>query len=101
MTKHCYRFTLKPAVGLDEAEFTLHLAIFSVEGLFGGARLRTEARYQRLIDEHAILVDADTEVGVSLVQVFTNLLTREFGEDSFSVTRVEAEPAADAAGGRL
>ncbi len=91
MTAPIFKFTLDPKLDMDDAESTLHLALFSVEGLYGGARMRTEASYQRLIDEHAIFVDAATDVGRSLVQVFTNLLSREFGENAFRVERVEAE----------
>lgn len=75
-----------------DAELSLHLAIFAIEGLFGAARVRLDASYA--IDEprRVIIVDASNEVGEALVRVFTNLLLREFGDDSLQVERVEVHP---------
>ena len=87
MAKVIYRFEFEPAVPLAEAEMSLHLAMIALEGLFGRAGVRLEARYR--LDEagRAIVVDGSTQVGESLVRVFAALLIREFGDDSFSVSR--------------
>jgi len=87
MTADPYRFEFDHAVPLVEAEMSLHLSLFAVAGLYGEARVRLDARYH--LDEagHAILVDGDTEVGAAVVQVFTSLALREFGETAFQVRR--------------
>lgn len=94
MTPDVYRFELERSVPIDEAEMSLHLALFAVEGLFGQARVRLEAAYHVDEPRSAIVLDATTEVGAAVVRVFTSLLLHEFGGDSFHVRRVEpATPA--------
>ena len=89
MTANVFRFGFVPAVPLTEAELTLHLAIYAAEGLHGEARVRLEVSYQLDRSANAIIVDGETEVGASLVKVFTHLLIRQFGEDGFNVRRIE------------
>jgi len=105
MTTNVFRFEFEPVVSLTEAEMSLHLAMYAVEGLYGEARVRLEASY-RLDDAlRSITVDGETEVGAALVKVYTRLLIREFGEDGFHVRPVDASavqaaqavPAADSA----
>jgi hypothetical protein len=93
MTADVFRFTLSEGTPLDEAELTLQLSLFAVEGLYGSASVRLDASY--FVDEprRIILVDGTNEVGGAVVRVFTNLLLREFGEDSFQVRRVDSCPA--------
>ena len=86
-----YRFHFEPRVSLAEAEMSLHLAMFAIEGLIGRARVRLSARYY--IDEHdqTIVVNACKSVGRMIARVFTGLLLREFGEDAFSVERINQD----------
>jgi hypothetical protein len=90
MTVGVFRFSFSADVPLDEAEMTLQLATFAVEGLFGMARVRLDFSYYVDVPRRAILVDGTKEVGVTVVQVFAGLLLREFGEDSFRVERVHS-----------
>ena len=93
MTSEVFRFTLAEDTPLADAEMTLQLSIFAVEGLFGTANVRLDASYFVDMPRRIILVDGTNEVGGAVVRVFTNLLLREFGEDSFQVRRVDACPA--------
>ncbi len=90
MTANVFRFTFEPMVPLAEAEMTMHLATYAVEGLYGEARVRLEVSYH--IDDalRSITVGGGTEVGAALVKVFTRLLIRELGEDGFHVRPVDA-----------
>jgi hypothetical protein len=87
-----FRFVFQEDVSLVDAELSLHLAIFAVEGLFGVARVRLEVSYHVEESRRVIIVDGSNEVGGALVRVFANLLLREFGEDSFRVDRVDSRP---------
>lgn len=87
-----FRFVFKEEVSVLDAELSLHLAIFAIEGLFGAARVRLDASYQINEPRRVIIVDASNEVGEALVRVFTNLLLREFGDDSLQVDRVDSHP---------
>ncbi len=93
MTANVFRFEFEPSVVIAEAELTLHLATYAVEGLYGEARVRLEAAYRLDESRNDILVDGGTEVGAALVKVFTRLLLREFGQDGFHVRLANAQAA--------
>lgn len=90
MTACVFRFSFSSDVPLEEAEMTLQLATFAVEGLFGMARLRIDFSYHVDSARRTILVDGTTEVGAVVVQVFTGLLLREFGEDAFRMAPMQS-----------
>ena len=84
------RFRFDQQVGLTDAEMSLHLAMFAVEGLFGRACVRLDAENALIEQDRCIDVDGGTEVGAVIVRVFTGLLLREFGEDAFRVERINS-----------
>lgn len=90
MQTNVFRFEIDPQLPLLEAEMSLHLAMFAVEGLVGPARIRLDVRYYVDEPRRVILVDGSNEVAGAVVRVFTNLLLRGFGDDSFHVERVRA-----------
>ncbi len=95
MTTDVYRFEFDDRATREEAELTLHLATYAVEGLFGAARVRMDAGYHVDEPHHAITIDGTTDVGAALVQVFTSLALREFGEEAFRVRRMPVPTAAE------
>lgn len=95
MNRTVYRFTFSRAADLTEVEATLHLALYASEGLFGAARVRLEFGYRLDGERNAILVDATTEVGSVIARIFTSLLLREIGEDTFEVRAVESQSQVD------
>ena len=92
------QFVFEPGVSLVDAEMTLHLAMFAVEGLLSAARVRLDFNY--CVDEprRAILVDRTTDVGEAIVRVFTGFVLREFGEAAIQVRRVDICPATQTEG---
>lgn len=70
-----------------EAELTFHLAVFAAEGLFGEAQVRMDVTYD--IDKHnrSLVVDSTTDVGLTVVKIYTALALREFGDNSLLVRR--------------
>jgi hypothetical protein len=96
MTVEVYRFTWEPNVSLNEAELTLHLAGYAVEGLFGQTRVRLDFSYFVDAPRRTIFIDGTTEVGAAIVKVFMGLAFREFGENAFQVCRVESNFQAQA-----
>ena len=85
-----FRFIFPPCVSLVDAEMSLHLAMYAVEGLFGQARVRLDTSYYVDEPRRVIIVDGSNEVAGAVVRVFTNLLLREFGEDAFHVGRIQS-----------
>ena len=77
MSSVAVQFVFDPDVSLAEAEMSLHLAMFAVEGLIGRARVRLDAKYH--IDEanHAIVVDTRSAAGRVIVRVSPRCLMRK------------------------
>ncbi len=90
MTVGVFRFLFSVDITLDEAEMTLQLATFAAGGLFSSAQVRLDFSYHVDLDHRLILIDGNTEVSVNVAHIFTGLLLREFGEDSFVVERVHS-----------
>lgn len=93
MAVDVFRFQFTRDVPLDEAEMTLHLAMYAIEGLYGVARVRLDVSYYVDEPRRVIIVDGTKRVGAALVRVFANLLVREFGDEAFEVRRVDASSA--------
>ena len=97
---HGFRFEFRSTVPLAEAEQSLQLALYAVEGLFGQASVRLDAGYRVDQTRNAIVVDARTEVGAAVARVYAGLLIREFGDQAFHVRRVETRGEPGKADGR-
>lgn len=96
MSQTMYRFEIDQSVPITDAEQSLHLAMIALEGIYGPAGVRLDARYHLDEGGRAIVVDGSTAVGSSLVRVFSTLLTKEFGDDAARVIRSEGQSAAEA-----
>jgi hypothetical protein len=90
MTDDVYRYTFDKGTPLSDVRDSLLLAAFSAEGLHGRAQVRLDAAFEVDEKKGVCVVDAATSVGRSIVQIFTSLLAREFGDDAFTVERVAA-----------
>lgn len=84
------QFTFEPGVSLDEAEMSLHLALFAVEGIAGSSRVRLDARYEIDHTENTIRVIGRRRVCRLISRAFAALLVREFGEEAFRVERPDS-----------
>ena len=89
MTRNIYRYRLGEAISLAEVRDSLAMSIFAAEGIHGQAQVRLDAGYVMDEDARVCVVDAGTPVGLTVAQVFTGLLVRQFGDDAFTVERVE------------
>jgi hypothetical protein len=84
-----YRYTFAHSVQLNEVEDLLALAVVATESLLGETQCFLDAFHT--FDESArqLLIDASTDVGRCLNQIFSGFLRREFGSDGFTVDRLE------------
>lgn len=83
-----YRFEFAGKVPSKEIEESLFWAVFNAESVFGKPRVRLDASFLFDREKRVCVIDKATEVGQHIAQVFTSLITREFGEDSFKVERL-------------
>ncbi len=92
MSRNIYRYTFDDKTSLTEVRDSLFLAVFSAEGVHGRAQVRLDAAFRLDEKKRACVIDAATPIGRTIAQVFTGLLTRQFGEDAFTVERVIEPP---------
>ena len=82
-----YIWTVSESANMDDAEETLIVSAIAAEGLYGRARVRIDGDFTVDHAQRACTVNADTKVGRSIAQIFTELLILEIGEDKFKVNR--------------
>ena len=97
MSEDKYRYQFAPEAPAREIEETLHLAVLAAECLHGQSRVRLDASYFMDAEKCTCVIDAGTDVGRDIVRIFTGFAIREFGEDSFSVRRVDSASKAETA----
>lgn len=90
MTKELYRYEFPPEVPVEEVEASLLLALLATESLHGEVQVRLDASHYLDADRRACVIDAGTPVGRDINRLFVGFLRREFGEDAFSVERVDS-----------
>ncbi len=86
------RFDIPEASDRELLESGLALAVLSAEGAFGRGRVRLDGAYAVSDDGRHCAIDVDTDVGQHIAGVVVELLTRELGEDAFTVTRKLVSP---------
>lgn len=93
METNAYRYEFPPGVPIDEVEDTLMLSALAVECLHGRTQLRLDGAFRLDKEGRSCIVDARSNVGRAIARIFTGFLTREFGEDAFTVKKVIAATA--------
>jgi hypothetical protein len=88
MALDVYRYGFSVDVSVEDLETSLLLAILSAESLHGEAQVRLDAAHYFDADQRACVIDASTPVGRDVNRLFVGFLRREFGEDAFSVERL-------------
>ncbi len=88
MSSEIYCYCFASTVPLEDVEASLLLAVMSAESLHGEAQVRLDAAHQLDPAKRACVIDAGTPVGRDINRLFIGFVRREFGEDAFSVERV-------------
>lgn len=97
MHREVYRYTFHESVDLDDIETSLLLSIMSIESLHGESQARLDVQHLLDCDQRACVIDASTPVGRDMNRLFTGYVRREFGDDHFTVKRVDSIPECSAA----
>jgi len=85
MTDVC-KFKFHEKIGKKVIEKHLARAIETAEYTFGPAKVRLHASYLAADDKAVIVTSSD--VGEYIAQIFIGLMTRQIGEDKFTVERI-------------
>jgi len=90
------RFKFNKTIEREVIEWHIAQSILASEGVFGQAKVRLNAAY--LASDSKVVIDVSSPVGEHIAEVFTWRMTKEFGEDSFTVERIrnESQPGSKA-----
>ena len=83
-----YRFCFQKRISNKAIEENLFWAVFNAESLYGKPKVRLDASFLFDREKKICVIDKTTEIGQHIAQIFTSLVTREFGEDAFKVERM-------------
>ena len=82
-----YNYRFQRDVPFEEIDDTLMLATLAVECMYGRTQIHLDARFQAHRKDNSCWIEADTEVGRNIANIFTGMMVRLFGEKSFKVER--------------
>ena len=85
MTDVC-KFKFNEKISKKTIEKEIARAIETAEYTFGQAKVRLHAGY--LATNNKVVIDASSDVGEYIAQIFIGLMTRRLGEDKFTVERI-------------
>ena len=80
------KFSFKQPLSKEAIEKRITLAIVTAECVFGQAKVRLHAGYTAADDK--AVIDVSSAVGEHIAQVFTGLMIRQLGEESFTIERL-------------
>lgn len=87
MALQAYRYEFHEAISFFDVLAILDHAIVNAESIHGTERVRLDARFAEDTARGVLVIDATTEVGQTLNQLFVGLARREFGDSAFTISR--------------
>ena len=94
MAQELYRYNFDSKIPFGEVEESLLLAVLAAEGIHGRTQVKLDASFSLDRTKRSCVIDAATEVGRSIVRIFTGFVSHEFGEEAFKVERLVSGSAA-------
>ena len=91
MALEAYRYEFDESVSLFDVLGTLDEAITNAESIHGAERARLDARFAEDTARGVLVIDATTEVGQVVNQLFVGLMRRGFGETAFTISRCRSD----------
>ena len=88
MSREIYRYEFSNDACIEDVESSLLLAILATENIHGESQTRLDVSHFLDAEKRTCVIDAATLVGQDLNRLFVGFINREFGADSFKVTRV-------------
>ena len=85
-TMQVCRFKFNRSLSREQIEEKIAFAVVAAECTFGQAKVRLNAAY--LAADNKVVIDVSSPVGEHIAEVFTGLLIKDYGEQSFTVERV-------------
>ncbi len=87
MEREIYRYSFGETIPVAEAEESLMLAALAAECIHGRSALRLAGAFLFDADRRSCVIDGSTEIGRHIAAIFTGFLTKQFGDEAFTVER--------------
>ncbi|MBZ0266260.1 hypothetical protein K8I28_16505 [bacterium] len=87
-----YQFRFKKSLPFDEIDGNLEVAMFAAQCIHGRTQLLLDAKFDANPMNNTCWIDADTDVGKTILQIFTGTMALLFGERSFKVRKIVSDP---------
>lgn len=87
-----YRFRFGRGITTGQIERLLLLAALNTEDVFGETAMRLDASFRFDRRSRVCLIDRTTEIGRHIAKLFIAYVSREFGDDCYSVERIQVDP---------
>ncbi len=91
MNDGVYKFSFRDEAPPKDIEECLYWAAFNTESIYGKAKFRLDCSFHFDRHQKVVLIDKSTDTGKHLAQLFTSIVSREFGEEAFRVERLLAK----------
>ncbi|MCL4199308.1 MAG: hypothetical protein KJZ69_17595 [Phycisphaerales bacterium] len=91
MPLSAYRYQFNEPTSFLSVLALLDEAITNAESIHGTERVRLDARFAEDTARGVLVIDATTEVGQTLNQLFVGLARREFGDAAFTISRCRSD----------
>jgi hypothetical protein len=85
VTDRVFKYRFADWVAFSDIQDTVFMTILAAEGIHGHAEVRLHPSHTLDEETRTCVVDGSTPVGQTIARVLTCLLTREFGEEAFTV----------------
>ena len=82
-----FDYLFENSVDMPSVRDTLRLSMLATQSVFGHRRVLLEADFDMSSDDRGLWIEASTEVGQHLHQVFHGYAVSEFGQDAVRMTR--------------
>lgn len=86
-----YKFSFREDVPAKQIEESLLWAAFNSESIFGRAKFRLDCSFHFDRYQKVVIIDKSTDAGKHLAQLFTSIISRECGDESFRIERLLAK----------
>ena len=87
-----YRYTFHTSVPMGQVSNALFLAGLAAEAIHGRARVQLDGDFRTDSATRSAIIDATTETGQTIARIFTEFISRELGEQAFTVVRGPGRP---------
>lgn len=91
MALQAYRYEFSKSITFIDVLALLDEAITNAESVHGSERVRLDARFAEDTARGVLVIDATTEVGQTLNQLFVGLARRTFGDAAFAIERCKGD----------